>query len=80
MKNQIIGLNEKGINHALKMLKKYYKHFGKPNHNVKYHLEEISQKISNSDNLSYEINSFETISGRPELITFDHSEVKKENL
>lgn len=70
MKKIRIGLNETGKTNLIQWLSRHDKRFNDPSYNVVVAIEQINEKLSQSDRLDYELNSFDSVSGCPEVCCF----------
>ena len=71
-----VGLNDLGVKKAMAFLEKYDKTFNSPFYKLNVAVDIISLKATEDVNFTYELRSNESITGRPETISFLDSELE----
>lgn len=71
-----IKLNKSGIQKAVEFFAKYHKNYStdKYEFNIDAALDEVFEKSTNSETYHYELGSFESINGCPQVIKFSHED------
>jgi len=71
----ISSLSKKGIEFAKTQLLKYDKRSSETAYNMQVAISQIEEKIAESNRKNYELGSFSTVSGRPEVIYFSDNDL-----
>ena len=69
------GLNSKGRESAKRFLLKYDKNAESINYNMQIAIDEISQKVDESESHHYELRAHDTLLGIPQVISFSNDEL-----